>query len=721
MKSKISFKPIAVLMILLTVTLALLSSTDIKANAGIYGGDGVGVNGGNISWSVNTVSGVLTISGSGEMKEFTEENDLSPWRYYDGLINAVIIEDGITCISDYALYKMTGVTKITVPDSVTEIGAYAFGYCTSLTEIIIPDSVTEIGECAFTTCNALERMTLPFAGRSYVKGSGITYYEPFGYIFGAEYFGDGNVTVQQIAHNADNGNSSTVYYYLPKSLTEITVTGGRLEKYVFMNCANFTKITLGDGVTEIGESAFRGCRTLVSINIPDGVTEIRDYTFATCGWLSDINIPDSVTRIGERAFDECHSLIKFTIGNGVTEIGENAFYNCSRLKEIVIGRKMKLIRGFAFYSCTAIEKVEITDVAAWCDIIFESKESSPLFLGASLYLNGEKLTELVIPDGVEKINDWAFTNCKGILSVDFPDSITQIPENAFSGCSDLTSVTFGSGVKDIGNNAFEKCTSMEIINIPDGVARIGDYAFYNCYSLTKVTVGNGVTEIGKYAFQNCYKLKEVAIGSGVEFIGQYAFANCYELKKIEITDLAAWCGIVFKIAESNPLYYGSASLYVNGEKVTELVIPHGVEKINAWAFVNCNGLLTVDIPNSVTLISERAFNGCPKLSAVTLGHRVSVIERNAFLGCPSLKTVDFEDWRGWWTENETVFGEELSNSPEAARLLAQYADRIWYKGNAPELPPPPPDYTWVANAVGLSALGVMLLVIAVFVLKKKRV
>ena len=89
MKTKINFKPIAVLMILLTVTLALLSSTDIKANAGVYGGDGVGVNGGEISWSVNTVSGVLTISGSGEMPNFTEKTEKSPWRSYLAYISAI--------------------------------------------------------------------------------------------------------------------------------------------------------------------------------------------------------------------------------------------------------------------------------------------------------------------------------------------------------------------------------------------------------------------------------------------------------------------------------------------------------------------------------------------------------------------------------------------------------------------------------------------------------
>ena len=149
MKTKIDFKPFIMMIAILTVALTLLCSTEMKADAGIYGGESGGASGDNISWSVDTSIGVLTISGSGEMAEFTERNAKSPWRSYGAYIKTVIIEDGITNISDYAFCKMQHITEIRVPDSVTRIGAYAFAECPVLKSVNIPATVHSIGEKSF--------------------------------------------------------------------------------------------------------------------------------------------------------------------------------------------------------------------------------------------------------------------------------------------------------------------------------------------------------------------------------------------------------------------------------------------------------------------------------------------------------------------------------------------------------------------------------------------
>ena len=682
MKTKISFKPIAVLMILLTVTLALLSSTDIKANAGIYGGDGVGVNGGEISWSVNTVSGVLTISGSGEMPNFTEKTKKSPWRSYRAYITTVVIEDGITNIGDYAFYTMQNITEIRVPDSVTSVGAYAFAECTDLISVNIPDSVASIGEKAFDktqiyyTMSAWENGYVLYVDNALVMTKGVM---------------KGSYTVREG--------------------TTVIADGA------FAYQEEITAITLPDTVKGIGKEAFYLCSSLTSVNIPYGVKSIGDRTFINCP-ITEIHIPDTVTEIGASAFGGCSKLTEMIVPDSVTSIGQRAFSGCSSLEKMTLpfagriyldeyGNPSYDPLGYVFgTSQNRDDEIEIDQFRYYS----ETEGGGTWYR----FYFPKNLTEITVTGGT--LMRGAFENCSQFKKITLGDGVTGVGNEAFKNCSSLVNITLPDGVTEIGDEAFMNCRSLAGINVPDAVTYIGDKAFWGCLFLGKVSGGAGVTRIGEEAFCGCYMLKEVAIGSKVEFIGKHAFSNCNRIDKIEITDIAAWCGITFESRFSNPLYYGSY-LYLNGEILTDLVIPDGIEKINAWAFANCYGLQTVDVPDSVTLISENAFSGCLNLYSVTLGSGVSVIERNAFLDCRSLKTVTFKDPNDWWTEDRTVFGEELSSAERTAELIGQYADRIWYKGN---VPPPPPDYTWIANAVGLSSLCAMLLVIAVFVLKKKR-
>ena len=678
MKNKISFKPIAVLMILLTVTLALLCSTDLKADAGVYGGDGIGVNGGEISWSVNTVSGVLTISGNGEMPNFTEKTEKSPWRSYRAYITTVVIENGITNIGDYAFYTMQNITEIRVPDSVTSMGAYAFAECIKLKSVNVPDSVASIGEKAFDktkiyyTMSAWDNGYVLYVDNALVMTKGVM---------------KGSYTARE---------GTTV-----------------IADSAFSRQEEITEILLPDTVIGIGKEAFYACYALTSVNIPYGVKSIGDRTFVKCA-ITDISIPDTVTEIGEGAFGDCSELTEMIVPDSVTSIGSGAFSGCSSLEKMTLpfagriyfdeyGNPSYDPLGYVFgTSQDRDDEIEVDQFRYYS----ETEGGGTWYR----FYFPKNLTEITVTGG--KLMRGAFKNCSQLKKITLGDGVTGVGKEAFGNCSSLVSITLPDGVTEIGDEAFKKCFALDSINIPDAVTYIGEFAFYNCIALGKVTGGSGVTEIGKSAFGDCYMLKEVAIGSKVEFIGESAFSSA-KLDKINITDLAAWCGITFENFFSNPLYYGNY-LYLNGEMLTDLVIPDGIEKINDWAFIGCYGLLTVDIPESVTLISESAFRKCLNVYAVTVGSGVSVIGSNAFLDCHSLKTVVFEDPNEWWTDNKTVFGEELLSAEKSAELLAQYADRIWYKGN------PPPDYTWVANAVGLSSLGAMLLVIAVFVLKKKR-
>lgn len=175
----------------------------------------------------------------------------------------------------------------------------------------------------------------------------------------------------------------------------------------------------GYPVTIIDEHAFYGYEELIWITIPDSVTYIRDYAFKNCKSLFSVTIPDSVISIGWSAFENCYNLTSITIPDSVNWIGYMAFCECTRLTNVYI-----------------------SDVAEWCDITFQSAPSNPLRYASKLYLNGELVRDLVIPDGVTRIRELAFSSCDCLTSVTIPDSVTRIDVSAFSVCINLTDVYY---------------------------------------------------------------------------------------------------------------------------------------------------------------------------------------------------------------------------------------------------------------------------------------
>ena len=260
----------------------------------------------------------------------------------------------------------------------------------------------------------------------------------------------------------------------------VVITG---VKFKNIRNAVIPKKIFGKPVTSIGNDAFSGCTRLTSVAIPNSVATIGDFAFTNCDNLTSVVIPKSVTTIGNGAFWDCTGLASVTIPNSVTSIGD-----------------------FAFFGCTSLTRVDISDIGAWCNISFGYGNSNPLYYAKNLYLNGELVTDLVIPNNATSIGNYAFSGCTGLTSVEIPNSVTTIGDYAFSGCTGLTSVEIPNSVTSIGYSAFSNCTGLTSIEIPNSVTTIGKYAFWGCTSLTSVVIPNSVTSIGYFAFEGCTNL-----------------------------------------------------------------------------------------------------------------------------------------------------------------------------------------------------------------------
>ncbi len=307
-------------------------------------------------------------------------------------------------------------------------------------------------------------------------------------------------------------------------------------------------MTIGNSVTSIGEGAFSGCTNLIQKE--NGVSYVDKWVIDCDTSVSEVILRNGTVGIGDKAFDNRTGLTSVTIPDSLTSIGSAAFLGCSGLASV-------------YYT---------GDIAGWCGISFWDVLANPLYDAGKLYIDGQLVTDLVIPD-----------------------SVTAIKK----------------------------------------------YAFYNCTGLTSVTIGNSVESIGRYAFDGCTGLTEVY------YTG----------------DIAGWCGISFGDEYANPLYY-AGNLYIDGQSVTDLVIPDSVTEIKGYAFYGCTGLTSVTIGNSVTSIRE-----------------------DAFYNCTGLTSVVFEDTEGWQVSQYSNFSRytslssaDLADASTAATYLkSTYRNYYWRK------------------------------------------
>ena len=286
---------------------AILNSFATAATEGDFGENNC------LHWEVTTgvISGkTLTISGNGAMPDFDFPNgNLAPWWNYEALgmltsfgnfklegeLKKVVIKDGVTNVSNYALFLLPAATQITLPDSVTSIGRYGIAMCSKLTGMSIPKGVTEIGDFGLAG-DGLTAVTLP----------------------------DG---LQSLGHGAFDTCTSLTNTTLPAAITAVP---GKC----FADCTKLLNVKYAGTVTAIGDLAFESCKALTAAPIPETVTEIGASAFNGCTALTDVTIPAGVTAIPEDCFQGCTALKDMKLPGTVTSVGHNAFTGCTALKDV---------------------------------------------------------------------------------------------------------------------------------------------------------------------------------------------------------------------------------------------------------------------------------------------------------------------------------------------------------------------------------------------------
>ena len=557
-------------------------------------------------------------------------------------LTEVSLPDSLTYISDSAFEHCYNLENVDLPDSITHIGSNAFLNCARFTKITIPSTVNYVGYHAFYRCSNLKTVVIKdgATGCSYFEGCDITY-----------------ATIPAWAIKC-----------IPKaSLYSVDITSGdSIDDNAFKNCTSLYKVTIGDSITSIGHSAFEGCSNLRNVAIGNRVTDIATDAFYGCQ-IHIARLPASAI-----AFIPKTHLMNVTITSG-TAIADYAFRDCINLSYVSIPSSITTIGTNAFVGCKKITKINITDISAWCNIT----GSIPCEGYRNLYLNGDLITDLVIPDGITSIKDSAFSNFTNIISVTIPDSVTSIGESAFSGCTGITELTIPYGVTSVGEYAFYGCTCLATVTIPRGIDFIGEKAFYRCnlnsivegtggyYSkyyvednclierstntlivgtnnsfiptdvvtvgdsafsgrtkMTAITIPDSVTYIGDDAFSDCNSLTSVTIGNGVTLIGTWAFSNCDNLASIDIPD---------DVSVGNYAFYSCDSL-------TSIDIPAGVS-VGNYAFSDCDSLTSAFISGDAICVGAGAFYSCDNLSGIYIGNGITSIEKETFYGCTSLLNV----------------------------------------------------------------------------------
>lgn len=696
----------AAIMTLFTCLLCMaLSAETVSGTCGAEG------DGSNLTWTLDTETGVLKIEGKGAMVDYVYNNwngsnNYAPWYNYRSSIKTAKIGDGVTSIGDSVFFSCGNLTSITIPNSVTNIGSDAFSGCVSLTSIEIPSSITSIKSGAFSYCHGLTNIDIPSSVTSI--GSG-----PF--------TGCSKLT-------SINVNEASKTY---KSIDGVLFTKDEKTLIRYPENKEGTSYIISDSVTKIGGSAFYYCTGLTSITIPSSITSIESYAFDCCAF-TDVYISDiaawceiegdsgQLSRSAYNLYLNGKLVANVAMPNNVTSIRSNAFNNCRSITSVTFDENSKLtsIEANAFKNCTSLTSIIIpnsvtklaVDAFSGCDNLQYNGYDNAMYLGnpenpyyALIKVSDRKISSCIINEQTKVIVTYAFNYCGLLTEITIPESVKSISGIAFRGCYKLSKIFILSKDTEINNlmyggnytvygytgstaEAYAEKYKKKFVPFNGYCGAESDgsnIAWYFDFKTGELSL-NGTGEMKDYYstidvpwYMLAKRVNSVDISDGITKISSEAFANCRSLKAIHIPkdvksfggwSVFAWCDALetMTVAEENTVYHSEGNCIIETASKTlkfgckTSIIPDdgSVTSIGNLAFDRCN-IENITIPECIVSIGTSAFIGCDNLTNITIPKNVTSIGGGVFGGCRNLENiyVDAEN-TSYYVKNNCLIEKE---------------------------------------------------------------
>ncbi len=535
--------------------------------------------GDNLTWVLDG-KGVLTISGTGPMKDYSEDGP----GLSDSRIKKIVIEEGVTTIGTAAFHNSEYLVELTLPETLTSIGESAFLGCTRLVDFDIPASVTSIGGWAFQGCHGLRYLTLP-------------------------------ATVTEMGPYIYNNCIRLKYVTLPDTMTLIP-------EGTFWKC-DIATIDLPKNLTAIGPAAFANCTTMTEITIPAGVTEIGEQAFSGSTKLKNITFAGNAPAIGEACFQHVTAKVHYTANKTWTEdVRENYGGTLTWLpKDSSCKHDKTSLSGKKSPTCTEAGYTGDT-VCSGCKVMLRKGEAIAA-KGHTVVSGTCNVCRIRIDGSTGVCGDsviWTLDS-KGTLTIsgkgpmyNFSDSL--LPPY-LERVSEIKKIVIKDGVTAIGDMAFILCVEATQVTIPSSVTYMGPGAFVGCVKLTSVTIPGSIPVIPTLAFEECYALKTLVLSKGVTTIEPYAFSFCTALTDVTLPSTLTTLDI---------------GAFWKCQALAKISLPGNLTAIGGGAFAECTALTSITIPGKVKEIGEMAFQSCSSLSSITFKGNVPAIAQDAFTG-----------------------------------------------------------------------------------------
>ncbi len=470
-----------------------------------------------------------------------------------------------------------------------------------------------------------------------------------------------------------------------------------IEKNAFSYCPYLTKISIPESIESVLDNAFDGSN-LLNYTVKDGIKYLGNeqndyllcvggvdksitkaiieegskiicpYAFYDCDKIDDVIIPDSVDKIEDYAFYGCDNLFNVTLGENLKDIEDHAFLDCNKIVEVFNKSSLNVrvgqasTTGYVAFNALAVYKGN-----AQSKIITDDKGFKIFVSGSDKVLVGYDGQDknLVLPDGIVKINKRAFCENVNIVSVSGKDGLKTVEIQAFYNCKNLERVDLPNSVISIEKQAFSGCEKLNSVSLNDNLTTMGDYAFSDCVGLEQISLPASLNKFGNAPFSGCKNLKdfninanndkylskdgviytkdqntliqypagnartEFVIGDDVAIVGANAFDGAVNLNKITL-------GKNVKLIDSGA--------FKNAENLSEIVFDNVLllNSMGSSAFSGCKSLERALLPNTVTTIGESAFYGCESLSQVKIDG-IESIGQSTFYGCKSLTEITIPD------------------------------------------------------------------------------